>query len=82
MNVDRILQSDAFGLVSTYSPQTEEKINRFDKLARKDGRRSDQEEQEHQLLFDFMKSARPIGGPPAPGTLDARIEAFLDEKLK
>jgi predicted ATPase len=81
LNVDRILQSEAFGLVSPYSPETEAKINRFDELARKDGRRSSDEEQEHQLLFEFMKEARPIGGPPAPGSLEARIDAYLEGKI-
>ena len=32
MNVDRMLQSQAFGLVSPYSPQTQMKIDRYDEL--------------------------------------------------
>ncbi|MCH7516255.1 MAG: glycosyltransferase family 9 protein [Bacteroidetes bacterium] len=33
MNVDRILQSEAFGLVSPYTPKTQDKIDRYDQLA-------------------------------------------------
>lgn len=82
MNVDRILQSEAFGLVSPYSPQTQERIDRYDELERKDGQRTAIEEKERQLLLPFMESARPIGGPPAPGSLEARIDAFLDKELE
>jgi predicted ATPase len=82
MNVDRVLQSEAFGLVSPYSPDTQTRIDRFDELSRKDGARNDEENEEHQRLFDFMKTARPIGGPPAPGSLEQRIDAYLDEALK
>jgi predicted ATP-binding protein involved in virulence len=82
MNVDRILQSDAFGLVSAYSPQSQAKIDRFDELTRKDGDRTQGEEKERQMLFEFMKTARPLGGPPEPGSLEARIDEFLDKELK
>jgi predicted ATPase len=82
MNVDRILQSEAFGLVSAYSPETQHKIDRFDELARKDGRRTQQEEAEFLPLFQFMKTARPIGGPPEPGSLEAKVDAYLEKALK
>lgn len=82
MNVDRILQSKAFGLVSPYSPETQEKIDRYDRLARKDGRRTPTENQEFSELSEFMGQARPIGGPPLPGSLDAKIDAYLQEQLK
>jgi energy-coupling factor transporter ATP-binding protein EcfA2 len=71
MNVDRILQSDAFGLISPYSPQTQEKIDRYDHLTNIEKRTTDQEK-EFQLLLDFMEEARPLGGcalsPFASGT--------------
>jgi predicted ATP-binding protein involved in virulence len=82
MNVDRILQSEAFGLVSTYSPQTQAKIDRYDSLVRKGKQRKPQEEQELQQLLPFMEESRPIGGPPPDGSLEARIEQFLDKALK
>ena len=80
MNVDRILQSEAFGLVSPYSPQTQAKIDRYDDLKRR--KRKPNEEKELAQLEMFMEEARPFGGPPPPGSLDARIEDFLSKALK
>jgi len=80
MNVDRILQTEAFGLVSPYSKETQEKIDRYDELTRKKiSGISKQEKQELSQLDMFMAEARPIGGHPKPGSLDARIEALLDK---
>lgn len=81
MNVDRILQSEAFGLVSPYSPQTQDKIDRYDNLIRK-GTTTNKEKEELKQLSLFMEQARPIGGPPAPGSLEEKIEAFLAKALK
>lgn len=79
-DVNRVLLSDAFGLESAYSPQTQSKIDRYDSLARK--QRKPQEEQEFAQLTLFMEEARPFGGPPQPGSLDAKIEEYLNEVLK
>lgn len=79
MNVDRILESAAFGLVSPYSPQTQAKLDQYDTLARK-RKRTEKEEKEMQLLLPFMKTARPFGGPP-PGSLDSKIDQYLDKIL-
>lgn len=80
MNVDRILESAAFGLVSPYSPQTQAKLDQYDTLARK-RIRTEKEEKEMQLLLPFMKTARPFGGPPQPGSLDSKIDQYLDQIL-
>ena len=80
MNVDRILQSEAFGLVSPYSPQTQTKIDRYDDLNRR--KRKPSEEKELAQLKMFVDEARPIGGPPEPGSLDDRIEKYLSRTLK
>ena len=82
MNVDRILQSQAFGLVSPYSPQTQEKIERYDDLVRKGPNISNKEQTELKQLSLFMEEARPIGGPPKPGSIEAKIEEYLEKKLK
>jgi hypothetical protein len=82
LDVNRILQSEAFGLVSPYAPQTQRKIERYDELIRKDGRRSKSEENEFQGLLEFMREARPLGGPPEPGSLQDRIDSFLAETLR
>jgi predicted ATPase len=80
MNVDRILESRAFGLVSPYSPQTTSKIERYDALVRRK-KRTSEEEHELQTLLPFMKAARPFGGPPLPGSLDSRIDKYLEKVL-
>ncbi|MGO8750689.1 MAG: AAA family ATPase [Thermoguttaceae bacterium] len=82
MNVDRILQSDAFGLLSAYSPQTEEKIQRYDALTRKGRKRTAEENDELRPLLNFMAEARPVGGRPDPESLEGRIDQFLEEKLR
>ncbi len=81
MNVDRILQSEGFGLVSPFSPETQQKLQRYDVLKRKDHRRTAEENDELRPLLKFMEQAQPIGGAPQPGSLEARIDRFLDEKL-
>ena len=82
LSVDRVLQSDAFDLMSPYSPQTQGKIERYDTLARKGSKRRRNEEAEFQQLSLFMEEARPFGGPPEPGSLDARIVDYLEGLVK
>jgi predicted ATP-binding protein involved in virulence len=82
MNVDRILQSDAFGLLSTYSPQTEYKIQRYDALTRKGRRRTAEENDELRPLLKFMNEACPVGGTPDPESLEGRVDQLLEEKLR
>jgi energy-coupling factor transporter ATP-binding protein EcfA2 len=81
LSVDRMLQSDAFGNVSPYSPQTQEKIDRYDELLVKRTRLSKEEGAEFEQLALFVETARPVGGPPAPGSLQSRIEAYLEKAL-
>ena len=79
-NVDRILESDAFGLISTFSPETKAKLDRFDELNRK-RQRTKGEQQEFKSLFDWAREAQPIAGSPEPHSLPARIDAFLEKTL-
>ena len=81
LNVDRILQSEAFGLLSAYSPEAEKRIQRYDALTRKGRRRTPEENDELRPLLRFMEEARPIGGTPDPESLEGRIDAFLEKKL-
>lgn len=83
MSVDRVLRSNAFNLLSPFSPNTQRKLDRYDDLSRRRSRRelTGPEQNEHQLLLDFVKSTRPIGGQPLPGSLDARVEAYLEKTL-
>ena len=80
MNVDHILRSRAFRLVSSWSPQAVEKIQRFEGL-RAARHRTRQEDTEYQTLLDFVEKARPYDPPPPQGTLDEKVDRFLREHL-
>lgn len=82
LNVDRILQSEAFGQLSPYSPETEESIERYDTLARKRRKLSTNEARELGELRAFMQKARPVGGPPEPGSLEAKLDAYIERTLQ
>lgn len=79
-DVDYILRSPAFGLESTYSPSTQEKIKRYHELRIKKDKLSEEEDQEFNQLKLFMQDKQPIS-PPEPGSLDDRINAFLEMNL-
>ncbi len=81
LNIERLLQGPAFGLVSPYSPQTQDKIDRYDILVEKQNKLTKTEQEDLKQLSLFMEEARPIGGTPVPGSLQSRIEAYLDKKL-
>jgi energy-coupling factor transporter ATP-binding protein EcfA2 len=80
--VDRTLKSPAFGLQSTYSPSTEHKIQRYHELQRKNGELSEAELSEYEHLQLFMKETQPFGTAPAPGSLESRIDALLEDRLR
>jgi energy-coupling factor transporter ATP-binding protein EcfA2 len=61
LSVDRILQSDAFGLVSPFSPQTQATIDRYDALRRKK-RRTRQDEKELEEISPIIQMALPFSG--------------------
>jgi predicted ATP-binding protein involved in virulence len=79
-DVNSVLDSDAFSHVAPYAPEVQKKINRYDALVGKQ-KRNQAEEAELEELRDFIAKARPFGGPPEPGSLEARIEGFLDKYL-
>ena len=80
-DADYILRSPAFGLESTHSPATQNKIKRFYELDRNRYNLAEENQQEYDELRKFMQTAQPIGGPPEPGSLEARTKAFLEENL-
>jgi len=80
-DVDRTLRSPAFGLQSTYAPPTEKKIQRYHQLKRKNGSLIGEEMQEYEQLQLFMKDVQPYGDRPDPHSLEARIDALLEERL-
>lgn len=76
-DVDKILQSDAFGLVSTFSPSMEKKLAKYYHLKGKP-RLNNNEQKELQLLIPFIQDA--IG--PEQTDLSRKIDAFLSKELK
>ncbi|WNG26952.1 AAA family ATPase [Cystobacter fuscus] len=82
LSVDRILQSEAFGQLSPFSPETEERIERYDTLVRKGQKQSPEEARELATLRGFMQRARPMGGPPEPGSLEAKLDAYIEKTLQ
>lgn len=82
LNVDRILQSEAFDLVSPFSPQTQATIDRYDALMRKKRPTPKEEKALKEEILPIIQMALPFGGSPAPDSLNARIEDFLNKTLK
>jgi energy-coupling factor transporter ATP-binding protein EcfA2 len=80
-DVDRTLKSPAFGLQSTYSPATDKKIERYHYLNHENGNLIGEEKQEYEQLQLFMKEVRPFADVPLPNSLEARIDAFLEDRL-
>ncbi len=82
LSVDHILQSAAFGLISPYSPQTQDRIDRYDNLLAKKDNLSTDEKKDFRQLQLFVQEARPFGGPPIPGSLESKIDKYLEGKLQ
>ena len=78
---DRTLKSPAFGLSSTYSPNTEKKIQRYHQLNRKRVSLETSEKEEYKQLQFFMSEVQPFNTVPEPDSLEARIDDFLKERL-
>ncbi len=74
-SVDKILQSDAFGLVSTYSPETQSQIDDYHKLNRKTNR-TKKEQKELQLLLPFVREALSLP-PQSEDSLESKIDNYL-----
>ncbi len=82
LSVDDILRSPAFESISPYSPQTQGKIDRYDSLLPRIDQLNNEEKKELEQLQLFVQEARPFGGLPTPGSLEAKIDAYLGAKLQ
>lgn len=80
-DVDRVLTSPAFGLVSTYSPETQEKIDKYIQLTLNFSNLKPNDKKLHAELKQFMQKAQPVNGIPEPGSLLDRMNKFLEENL-
>ena len=77
-NVDRILKSNAFGLVSEYSPETQQKIDRYYSLKRKKKNHlTDAEQQELKLIFPTVEKS--IGYNTETSDTEQRLNQYLKE---
>jgi len=79
---DDILRSSAFDLVSTHSPDIQNKIDRYDDLTSKRDNLQEEELEEYEKLRQFMKEFQPIGGKREAGSLEDKTNRFLEENLK
>lgn len=75
--VDKILMSDAFSLISPYSPETQQNIDRYLALKRK-ARLSTQEEADLQEVLPFVEYAF---AETDTASLDYKVQELLKEKL-
>ncbi|HIE01563.1 MAG TPA: ATPase [Thiotrichaceae bacterium] len=80
LNVDRILQSDAFGLVSPFSKQTQAIIDRYDALMRKKRRTAKEEKELKEEIIPVVQMA--FSSTQADNSLEGRIDDFLNKTLK
>ncbi len=80
-DADRVLKSPAFNLVSTYSPQIQEKIERYHQLRLGLPGLDPQEKELLEELTRLMQKIQFLGEQPEPGSLPDRINRFLEETL-
>lgn len=83
-DVDQALRSDAFNLVSTYSPRTQKKIEQYHQLRVRFEEHDHLNEQERRLLDELtklMQRINSVNGTPQPGSLMERMNRFLEENL-
>jgi predicted ATP-binding protein involved in virulence len=74
-SVDDILRSDAFNLVSVYSPQTQEKIDRYYSLKKK-SKLNSSEKHELQTVIPFVEEALGYNA------IESETEKSLNEFIK
>lgn len=79
-SVDEILQSPAFNLVSTYSPETQEKIDKYYSL-KKQLKRTPQQEAELQQVIPFVESVLGYNSE-TDNQLISELSSFIKTKLK
>jgi tRNA A37 threonylcarbamoyladenosine biosynthesis protein TsaE len=83
-DVEQALKSPAFNLVSTYSPETQEKIEQYHQLRfrfKEDGDLSSTEKRLLEDLTEFVRKTNLTNEIPEPGSLLDRVNRFLEEKL-
>jgi predicted ATPase len=78
-NVDDILKSDAFGLVSTFSPEVEQKIEKY-LFLRSKKKLSSNEQHELQLVLPWVQDA--LGPEMEQSDTEKRLNNFIEKNYK
>lgn len=81
MDVDDILKSEAFGLISTFSPETEKKLNRLSALQTKIEPLNDSESEEYKQLSLFIKDNNPYGIETYSSDIEKEVAALAKKYL-
>lgn len=82
MDVDDILKSEAFGLISTFSPDTEKKLNRYSELQTRSKPLSYDESNEYRQLSLFIQEHNPYGIDTHPSETEKKVTALAKKLLK
>ncbi|NUU02758.1 AAA family ATPase [Herbaspirillum robiniae] len=82
MDVDKILRSEAFGLISTFSPQTEKKLNRFSELQSRPVPLKKNEAEELTQLSLFVSETNPFGIEAFSPDIEKRINKIAKDLTK
>ncbi|MCP4609532.1 MAG: AAA family ATPase, partial [Planctomycetes bacterium] len=75
-DVEHTLRSPAFGLISTYSPQTQKKIEQYHQLSYLE-ELDREEKREYRKLSEFMQYAMPVDESPQPDSIEDKMDKFL-----
>lgn len=81
MSADDILKSDAFGMLSTFSPQTQEKLDRYETLSALGKSRKRNEENEFKQLSLFIEKHNPYSLDLFPDHLEKEINNYISRKI-
>lgn len=80
-DVERVLRSEAFELVSTYSPEIEGKIEQYKQLRLKFPNLKPAEQKVFEKLSTLMQEIQPYQGYAEPGSLMDKVNQFLEQNL-
>lgn len=80
-DVDQALRSSAFGLISTYSPATQEKIDQYHQLSLEFPDLDEHEQKTYNELRQFMKRLQNSYQADDPSNLLDRIDKYLLEQV-
>lgn len=81
MSADDILKSDAFGMLSTFSPQTQDKLDRYEALYALGSSRRRNEESEFKQLGLFIEKHNPHSLDLFPDHLEKEINDYISRKI-